>query len=321
VNKCSPEKKQKSYEFVKINEIYLNFPEGEIVGNVFDLKEHNNEFYLVDELSHTIWVTDQNGELKRKIGRKGKGPGDLLTPVSIAFKGDTLFVLEKDNSRVSIFDKSGTFIRQFSVKNGMLDSIEISRNGDKMIIGESLGIWDYLFCSINGEPLVDSQSIQKTQILMPIRIAGGQISVTKNDNILFSGIRKYNVVMLNWEGDTLQSFSSVPNNYQAPNLNNRKNLMKQKFWSIVTLPLEINNHILIQRFNKFLPTNNKSEKVKNKFYYYLFSLDGELIAESLKCECPYFLYQKNGFLYSINYTSIEKGKDNPAILVYELHRQ
>jgi len=319
--KCSSNETQRNYQFVKIKEMNLIFPDGEVVGKVFDFMEHNNEFYLVDQQSHTIWVTNKNGKLKRKIGRKGKGPGDLLAPVSIAFKGDTLFVLEKDNARVSLFDEAGVFIRQFPVRSGMLSSLEISRDGKRIIIGESLGIWNYLFYSINGEQLSEAPGFKRTEISMPTSIAGGQLSVTENNNILFSGIRQYNVIMLNWEGDTIKFLSAAPENYSAPSLNNRKKLMAQKFWSIVTLPLEINNYILIQRFNKVLAADNKSKKEKNKFYYDLFSIEGKLIAEGIKSQSSQFLFQKNGLLYSIDYTPLENGKDNPSILAFELQQQ
>ena len=315
---CASEEAQMKYKFVKLDEINLNFPEGGIVGKIFDFAEHNNEYYLVDQLSHTIWVTDINGGLKRKIGRKGRGPGDLFAPVSIAFKGDTLLVLEKDNARVSFFNKSGVYIRQFRVRGGLLSSLEVSNNGVRIIIGESLGIWGYLFYSINGELLSDSPGLKRTEILMPTSISGGQLSLTNKDHILFSGIKDYNIVLLNWQGDTLNYYCAAPDDYLAPNLNDGEKLRKQKFWSIITLPLEVNNLIMVQRFNKVLTANNKAGKEKNRFYFDLFSLDGKQIVDGLTCDCPQFIYQKDGLLYSIDYSPIEEGKENPSILVFEL---
>ncbi|MFX0141199.1 MAG: 6-bladed beta-propeller, partial [Candidatus Hodarchaeota archaeon] len=104
---CSSENIKQIYKFSKVKEIKLNFLDGEIIGKIFDLLEHDNKFYLVDNQSHKIWVTDQKGQLLRTIGRKGQGPGDLNGPVSIALKGDTLLVLEKENSRISLFNNSG----------------------------------------------------------------------------------------------------------------------------------------------------------------------------------------------------------------------
>ncbi len=317
---CSSENIKQIYKFSKEKEIKLNFPDGEIIGKIFDLLEHDNKFYLVDNQSHKIWVTDQKGQLLRTIGRKGQGPGDLNGPVSIALKGDTLLVLEKENSRISLFNNSGTFISQFPVMSGMLSSMEINRDGKKIIIGESLGIWDYKFYSINGKEINISPKSERTQILMPASISGGQISLTKDDNILFSCIRKYNIIMLNWNGDTLKSFSATPHHYITPPLNDRKKLMKQKFLSLVILPLQITDVILVQRFNKFLNINSNSKKEENEFYYDLFSSDGKLFAEGIKCEYPYFLYQKNGFLYTMDYTPLEQGNDNPSILVFKLQK-
>lgn len=311
---------QQKFELEKIKEIRLNFPEGEIVGTIFDMLEHDNKFYLVDNNAHKIWITDRNGCLLKSIGRYGKGPGDLAEPVSIALKGDSLLILEKENSRISIFNLNGDYVYQFPVTSGALSSLEIGRDGKMIIIGESLGLWNYEFFSLNGRTIKSSPKSERTQILMPSRIPGGQISLTGDNNILFSNIREYNVIMINWNGDTLRSFRAAPRDYIEPNLNNKTKLMNQKFWSLVILPLQIDNLILIQRFNYFLNPDNKPNDRKMLYYYDLFSLDGKLLEEGLRCESSHFIYQKAGLIYSIDYTPIERNNLNPAIVVYKLNK-
>jgi|GEM_PF-2031392 hypothetical protein len=316
---CSNNNKQK-YELIKTKEIKLNFPQGEMIGRIFDMLEHDEKFYLVDYKAHKIWITDLNGCLLKSIGKYGRGPGDLNGPVSIVLKADSLLVLEKENSRISIFNLCGDYISQFPVTSGSLTSMEIDRDGKMIIIGESLGLWNYQFYSLNGRPINNSPKSERTQILMPTSIPGGQISLSSDNNILFSNIRNYNIVMINWNGDTLKSFTANPQNYIAPNLNNRIRLMNQKYWSLIILPLQIDNLILIQRFNYFLNPKNKPNNDNDKFYYDLFSLDGKLIAEGLRCESSYFLYQKDNFLYSIDYAPIELGNENPNIVIYRLEK-
>ena len=58
--------------------------------------------------SHSLVVFDaDSGERLRTVGHKGGGPGEFLRPNGIAAYGNHLFVAERDNHRVQVFELPG----------------------------------------------------------------------------------------------------------------------------------------------------------------------------------------------------------------------
>ena len=58
--------------------------------------------------SHSLAVYDADtGERLREVGRKGAGPGEFLRPNGVAVYGNHLFVAERDNHRVQVFELPG----------------------------------------------------------------------------------------------------------------------------------------------------------------------------------------------------------------------
>lgn len=68
----------------------------------------NQLIYICDMHNHCIKVFNNNGKYVSTIGRKGKGPGDLLTPFYITFTSDgDLLVSEKGGLRLQWFNSQG----------------------------------------------------------------------------------------------------------------------------------------------------------------------------------------------------------------------
>jgi sugar lactone lactonase YvrE len=64
--------------------------------------------YISDMNSHCIKVFDSNGRFMHTIGRRGRGPGDIYTPGSIAlFPGGDLLVFEIGGRRLQRFSPEG----------------------------------------------------------------------------------------------------------------------------------------------------------------------------------------------------------------------
>src|SRR5262245_33162524 len=73
------------------------------------------EFYVLSGSDHTVLMYDGNWELKRRIGRIGNGPGELLRPSSVDVAPDgTLWVADEGNNRVSRFSKDGSHLSSFA---------------------------------------------------------------------------------------------------------------------------------------------------------------------------------------------------------------
>jgi len=71
---------------------------------------------FVADLSLTrVSEFDSLGSFVRHIGRKGSGPGEYLSPYSIATFHDSIALFDPYGSRISLFDVSGKWARQWTV--------------------------------------------------------------------------------------------------------------------------------------------------------------------------------------------------------------
>ena len=75
----------------------------------------NNSFYL-SENKLGILVFDINGNLIRKIGSKGRGPGEYSYTFDFTIDKETETIYVWDNNIIKVFSKNGNFLRSFSLK-------------------------------------------------------------------------------------------------------------------------------------------------------------------------------------------------------------
>jgi 6-bladed beta-propeller len=76
--------------------------------------------YVLDEKNYRVQAFDASGQYLRTIGRKGQGPGDLDSPLSLSLDrtSDELLILQGIR-RLSFFRTDGTYIRQLSIDNSI----------------------------------------------------------------------------------------------------------------------------------------------------------------------------------------------------------
>lgn len=59
-----------------------------------------------------IEVYDKDGQLLRKFGQKGQGPGEFIRPWHLSISpDDEIFVLDKSARKITVFDTQGNFVR------------------------------------------------------------------------------------------------------------------------------------------------------------------------------------------------------------------
>jgi hypothetical protein len=311
ITNCSSDKTD--YQFLKVDEIPIRLPEGQVVCRIFDIaQDARGRFYLADFSCHTIWVVNEQGYLITQIGSQGQGPGELAGPVSVAIRGDTLAVLEDQNHRISFFNLKGEFVYSFPLSGGQFSGIELS-SGDELIVSESLGLQHFDFYSITGQKLSNHPALPATAVVMPLQIAGGQMSLADDGNILFSFLKKYEIVKMNWQGETLITYTASPPGYIAPDLSSREALMKQSVWALVGLPLQVRDRILVQWS---LRDVRETGETSWKRFVDLFMTDGNPIQLAIPAP-EYFLLAKSDLLYSVTDNAIQES-GNPAIIVYRL---
>lgn len=87
-------------------------PENTIFENPFGLAvDQHGKVYVSDYAANHIKVFDAQGKFLRTLGKEGQGPGDLSWPSQIKIVKERILVREVRNSRISILDPDGTFIK------------------------------------------------------------------------------------------------------------------------------------------------------------------------------------------------------------------
>jgi hypothetical protein len=77
-------------------------------------KEEN--LYVLDSGNHRVLVFSPQGKFIRKIGKRGGGPGELMSPVGIAVtSAGEIAVTDLGRPAVSLFRKDGTFIKNLAL--------------------------------------------------------------------------------------------------------------------------------------------------------------------------------------------------------------
>ena len=78
--------------------------------------DSKNNIYIVDSALHCINVFNSSGQFIRKIGKRGQGPSDLLTPLNIGIDiNNTIWVCEIGNRRIQAFSETGTSLSTIKI--------------------------------------------------------------------------------------------------------------------------------------------------------------------------------------------------------------
>jgi DNA-binding beta-propeller fold protein YncE len=78
--------------------------------------DHNGNVYVTDGYGNSrVLKFDKYGNLLFGWGMKGTGPGQFDTPHTIVIDGDLVYVGDRENARIQIFDTNGRFLRQWKL--------------------------------------------------------------------------------------------------------------------------------------------------------------------------------------------------------------
>jgi len=78
--------------------------------------DRDGNIYVTDVYGNSrVLKFDKYGRPLLGWGMKGAGPGQFDTPHTIVIDGDLVYVGDRENARIQIFDRNGQFLRQWSL--------------------------------------------------------------------------------------------------------------------------------------------------------------------------------------------------------------
>jgi uncharacterized phage-like protein YoqJ len=92
--------------------VTLDFDD-EIEHKITDLAFSYNNYFLVDNENHYLYIFDTNGHITKRIGKKGELQGEFNKPFSLAIDLEgRIYITDVLNSRVQTFAPTGTYLDQ-----------------------------------------------------------------------------------------------------------------------------------------------------------------------------------------------------------------
>ena len=302
-----------NYTVEKVREIPIDLGD-EIVGQIADLtRDAVGNFYLPDWQQHTIWVTDPQGKLIQRIGQEGSGPGELSRPQTAVALQDRIVVLDKENIRVASFSLDGVHQATFRVDLFRTANMVCGRDGRiavSSLDGESL----FTVYDATGNKSHEAGSRPwPPDRPIPVMIGGSfhHLVLTPEGRILYSSVKSYEVLEMEWDGSIVATYKAEPPGYfpmVITSMESREDDINKA--SMILRPLVVGEHVLVQR-NRIGPENTGIGHID------LFERDGTLV--QMDIESPInFIYADGEDLYAIDTAPVDEGELNPSIVVYQL---
>lgn len=102
----------------------------------------DGRLYVGQPQDGVVRVYDARGRYLREIGRSGEGPGEFERQSGMGWRGDTLWVSDFVQARISLFGPDGRFVRSITfIRADPLTGGKPNYPGDLLADGTVLGSW------------------------------------------------------------------------------------------------------------------------------------------------------------------------------------
>lgn len=94
--------------------------------------DRSGNVYVGQSQESTVRVYDGNGRFLKKIGRKGRGPGELESVGDVFVRNDTIYIVDVSQLRMLAFNTAGTFLKQWNASE--LDAENLRRSPPQALL-------------------------------------------------------------------------------------------------------------------------------------------------------------------------------------------
>ena len=91
----------------RIDYIQLETTPESLIGRIGKIQIKDNKMYILDELTESILVFNISGQFIRRIGTKGRGPGEYISIRDFALCDSVILVRDAGQSKVILYDTLG----------------------------------------------------------------------------------------------------------------------------------------------------------------------------------------------------------------------
>lgn len=183
-------------------------------------------FYVTDTMDYSIKHFSAQGELIKKQGRKGQGPGEFLAPRSLEMTDDYIYVMDQYLNGIHMFERDGlNFAKIIPFRNPITDF--------KVISDDRIAVIPTSMHSVGKIQIIDSEG---EKISSFIYWDSGRIALL--DAVNFDIDRDGNIYMAYNFQDRIEKFNSEGKKIWSTSLLGKKKIEKEKV-DRVTVPTEI----------------------------------------------------------------------------------
>lgn len=131
-------------------ELFIDFDEGDLAAPVSVELVGHDEIGVADAGTNQITVFDTDGDVVRRFGTEGEGPGEFASAIRLQKFGDHLYVVDEGLQRINRFTHSGEFVERY-VYDSEPHSRSVSAAGGKRYYAASNGEQNSLIKRVDAE--------------------------------------------------------------------------------------------------------------------------------------------------------------------------
>ena len=194
-----------------IRPIKLNTNE-EIIGSIDKLVWADDCLVLVDKQQETIFVFNENGELKSKIHRQGRGPQEYLTIGDATYYNGLIAVYDGASYQICYYDIEGNFIQ----KHDGCEGYQLVSEGENVIVYAGSDADHYELHIFNQEGIEQGVYMPVDKVLnsLPTTFVNNLNMTKYEDEVLVMRYFDYNIYSLqNEQLKVKYSFSFGKDNF------------------------------------------------------------------------------------------------------------